>query len=423
VAAFEAAGGYEALARHDEVLRGVGLAGLPASRPVGSLSGGQKTRLGLARLLAEAPDVLLLDEPTNHLDVEGLEWLENYLAAYKGSVVVVSHDRTFLDNVATTILALDGVTRTVTTYAGGYSDYVAAREAARAAQAAAYLRQEKRIVRLEEDVRAIKGRAMAKEQATQNDFRRARAKSLARRAVTLQRRLERQLDSEEHLEKPAQSWSLKLDLAADRSGARDVLAVRDVSFSYSEAGAPVLRGASLSVRHGDRLIVTGPNGGGKSTLVRLIAGELHPQTGEIRLGSGVRLGYFAQEETVLDALATPLSIVRGASALGETEARSFLHLFLFSGDDVFTPVSRLSYGERARLVLARLVLGGANLLLLDEPLNHLDIPSRERFEKALDGFPGTIIAVLHDRAAIARLANRVVELRDGRLIETAELPA
>ena len=215
------------------------------------------------------------------------------------------------------------------------------------------------------------------------------------------------------MEKPKAGWNLKLDFARAAKGAREVLHVEGLRKGFD--GRTVLAGVDLHLRHGERVVLTGPNGGGKSTLLKIICGAMRADEGSVRLGAGVVTGYYSQEQEDLDPRWTPLQAIRETRSMTETEARSLLHLYLFSGDEVFTPVERLSYGERARLVLARLVLSGANLLLLDEPTNHLDIPARERFEQALAGYTGTVLAVLHDRYLIARLATRVVELRDGRI--------
>ncbi len=423
-ATFEDLGGYPRLAMVDEVLRGLDLDGLDPARRIGTLSGGQKTRLALAGLLLGQPDLLVLDEPTNHLDVDALRWLESFIARYQGSVLLVSHDRAFLDATATTILELDEATHTLTAYAGNYSAYVATKEAERAAQWEAFHRQERERKRIAEDIRRMQEQARGVEAKTQLDYlsgtrsdkgaARTRAAKVARKAKVREHKLERSM-AEHTVEKPRASWALKLDFTPQAGGAREVLRAEGLRMSYGDG--PVLDGVDLHLRHGERVVLTGPNGGGKSTLLKIICGELAPEAGAVRLGANVVVGYYSQEQEGLDPRATPLETIRAAAPLSETEARSLLHLYLFSGDDVFTPVERLSYGERARLVLARLVLSGANLLVLDEPTNHLDIPARERFEQALASFSGTVLAVLHDRYLIERLATRVVELRNGTLHE------
>ena len=386
------------------VLAGLGLAGLPLQTGLSALSGGQKTRLGLARVLLGDPQLLLLDEPTNHLDIEALEWLETWLARYPGAALIVSHDRTFLDRTVSTILELDPLTHTVTPYPGTYDDYEAAKAREREKQWAAYSDQEERIARVQEDVRRLAGYAASIERGTTHFHIRKVAKGIARRAVVQRRRLEREL-AEERLEKPAQTWQMRLDFAGAPSSGQDVLVLDGLSVGYG--GAAVLSAVSQVVRAGERVALVGPNGAGKTTLLRAIAGELRPLAGRLRLGANVRLGYYAQEQEGLDPAATPFETIAAVAPRSQTEIRSFLHFFLFAGDEVFLPVRLLSYGERARLVLARLVAMGCNCLLLDEPINHLDIPSRSRFEQALSAYEGTVLAAVHDRYFIQRFATRL----------------
>jgi ATP-binding cassette subfamily F protein 3 len=414
---FEEMGGYPRLGVVEEVLRGLGLDAIDPSRPVASLSGGQKTRLALASLLLGAPDLLLLDEPTNHLDVDALEWLEGFITRYRGTVLLVSHDRAFLDATVETILELDDRTHTIRPYAGNYSDYAAAKQAEIEAQWEAFKQQERRRERVEEDIRNTRGHALHTEYQTKDSSARRLANKVMRTAIVRERKLEKKL-AEETVEKPKASWNLKLDFTPVQGGAREVLHAEGLRKRFGDH--VVLDGVDLHLRHGEHVVLTGPNGGGKSTLLKIIAGELAPDAGRVHLGGGVVAGYFGQEQEGLDPQKTPLETLRAAAPMTETEARNLLHRYLFAGEDVFTPVGRLSYGERARLVLARLVLSGATLLLLDEPTNHLDIPSRERFEAALSGFEGTVLAVLHDRYLIERLATRVVELRNGVLREVED---
>ncbi len=428
LAEFQAMGGSARYADASAVLAGLGMAGVGHDRPVASLSGGQKTRLGLARLLLSEPDLLLLDEPTNHLDIVALEWLEGYLANYPGGVLIVSHDRTFLDRTVTRILALDDVTRTLKEYAGGYSDYAFAIDRALDKQWAAYREQQERFRKLESSIKRLSNQAKNIEGETIHFYWRRIAKDLARRAVVQKERLERMMESEDALEKPGQTWKMKLEFADTQRSGQDVLQVHDLRFGYGRspaadggsagAAAPLLDEVNLHLGYGERAVLIGPNGTGKTTLLKLIMGELKPWAGEVRLGRGVKAGYMAQEQENLDPNATPLSLIRLAAPLDETDARSFLHYFLFGGDEVFTPVGRLSFGERSRLSLALLAVQGCNFLLLDEPVNHLDIPSRERFEQAIARFEGTVLAVVHDRYFIERLATRVWVM-EGQTVRTA----
>lgn len=396
----------------ESVLAGLGLAGISLETPVAALSGGQKTRLGLARALISDPQLLLLDEPTNHLDIDALEWLEAWLRDFAGAVLIVSHDRTFLDHTVTRILDLDLETHTVTEYPGNYSDYVEIWERERERQWAAYKDQQERVARVKAGIRRLSGYAASIERGTVDFSVRKIAKGIARRAVVQRRRLERELERE-RVEKPRRSWQMNLAFEEAGETGRDVLLLNDLDVGFG--GVPLVQGISQVVRAGERVAMTGPNGTGKTTLLRVIAGELAPLAGELRLGSNVKLGYQAQEQETLDPESTALSTIAAVAAMSETDIRSFLHHFLFAGDDVFVPVKSLSYGERARLTLARLVATGSNFLLLDEPINHLDIPSRAMFEQAMQAFEGTVLAVVHDRYFIERFATRIWAIRDGLL--------
>jgi ATPase subunit of ABC transporter with duplicated ATPase domains len=365
----------------------------------------------------------LLDEPTNHLDLDMLAWLEDWLAGFPGAALVVSHDRAFLDRVANRILDFDVETHTLREYAGSYSDYLDQYLAERERLQAAYQDQVAEIRHMRADINRTKQQAAWVEQTTtprQPGVRRY-AKKVARKAKSREKKLDRYLESDERVEKPRQGWQMKLDFsAAPETGpgkahlGRDVLALEDLSAGYM-ASRPLLTGVNAQVHPGARIALTGPNGSGKTTLLRTIAGQIPPLAGSLRLGGSVRLGVMAQEQELLDPALTALETLQQAAPLGETEARAFLHFFLFTGDDPVRPIRQLSYGERARLSLARLVAQGCNFLLLDEPLNHLDIPSRARFEQALANFDGALLAVVHDRYFIASLATEVWEVRDGTL--------
>ena len=412
---FEAAGGYQALDELGALLDRFGLSNVPLETPLRQLSGGQKTRAGLAALLTSRPDLLILDEPTNHLDIDALTWLEGFLRQYQGAVLMVSHDRGFLDTVVTKILELDPDSHGVTSYPGSFSDYVATKRQEQEETAAAYVRQQKDIARIQEDIRGAEHHARTIEANTIDFAIRAKAAKIARPAVVRKKKLERLLQSTEYIEKPEQKWGLAIELVAPPQGARDVVVIDHASLGYDHRA--ILEDVSLHVAYGEKVAVLGPNGGGKSTLIRSIAGLLEPVSGTVRIGANVKVGYFAQEQDTIDPRLTVMEQARQAGDGSESDLRTFLHRFLFGGTMVHRRIADISYGERARLMLAILVLQGTNLLLLDEPLNHLDIEAREAFEQALEQFEGSMMIVLHDRFAIERLATRAIEVRDGSVSE------
>jgi len=396
------------------VLRALGLADLPDDFPVGRLSGGQKTRLALALVLLDEPHLLLLDEPTNHLDIEMLEWLEGWLAAFTGAALIVSHDRTFLDHTVGRILDLNGETHTLRSYEGNYSAYLEQYLAEAERQNAAYRDQVYEIRRMRQDIARTKQQSLHVEMTTtsrQPNVRRI-AKKVARKALSREKKLNRYLESDERVEKPRPAWQMKLAFAAPEHLGQQVLSLEKASVGYP-GHAPLLQDLNLHVRAGQRIVLTGPNGSGKTTLLRTIAGGLPPAAGSVRLGASVCLGYMTQEQEMLDPSLSALDAIRRVAAMDETAARAFLHFFLFSGDDPLRPAEFLSYGERARLALAVLVAQGSNFLLLDEPINHLDIPSRMRFEQALNQFEGTVLAVVHDRYFIERFATEIWLVENG----------
>lgn len=412
---FEARGGYAALADLEALLDRFGLKDIPMSRPLGELSGGQKTRAGLAALLTTRPDLLILDEPTNHLDQDALSSLSTFLEEYSGAMLLVSHDRAFLDDVVTSILAIDDQDRTISRYAGNYSEFVAAKEHEAEEAEAAWHRQQVAVSKIKRDIQAAEAKSRSIESSTIDFAVRKKAAKIARPAVVRKKKLERMLDSTDAAERPVRRWGLSLDFGEPVDGARDVLRLDGVCVTLG--GRTVLNGVDLHVRHGDRVALLGPNGSGKTTLMRVISGELKPDAGGVHVGPGVRVGYFAQEQQTLDPSLTILEQANRVVSMPEGDLRAELHKFLFGGDTVHRRVSDLSYGERARLMLALLVLRGTSLLLLDEPMNHLDIGAREEFEEALSNFRGTIVMVLHDAYAVDRLSTRSVELRDGILVE------
>ena len=359
------------------------------SHPIGALSGGQYTRLSLTRLLLEEPDILLLDEPTNHLDIDALTWLEEYLGGYQKTFLVVSHDRYFLDRVTDkTFWMRRGGGKL---YAGSYSRAKAQEEADEAAQEHRYKEQQKEIAKIRANI----------------DFQRRCGQ--AHNFVTI-RSKEKQLARMDLVQKVAPpERTIRVGFAAEEASAGVVLEARHLSFSYGSA--PLLSDLNFLVRRGECVLFLGANGCGKSTLMKLITGALAPTRGVLELGYHLKIGYYDQENRGLTQTNTVYSEMRAACPdMTETALRSALALFLFGAEDMDKPVSVLSGGEKARLSLAKLVVKPANLLILDEPTNHLDIGSREALETALAAFPGTILAVSHDRYFISRLATRVIEL-------------
>jgi ATP-binding cassette subfamily F protein 3 len=385
---------------------------------VGALSGGEQAKLSLLDAFAGRPDVLLLDEPTNNLDLRASAWLDDRLTAFVGPVLIVSHDRALLDAHAAMIVELDPRTARAQVFAGSYTDYAAEKARRRDAQWAEYRRQQDRERRVQREIRDIKQTASRREHLSQNDFYRRKSKKVARRAVVLERRLQRDLGANHRVEKPVmREYRIKPEIAPVSRGGDRMLAAECLCL---EAGGRVLlRDASLAVGWGERIVLVGPNGAGKTTLLRALAGETDPAGGGVSRSPSTKIGYLPQEQPLDPDIAgeTPLTLLRRQTALSETEARRFLHRFLFSGDDVHTKLSSLSYGERRRLSLAALVLGGANLLLLDEPTNHLDIPSREALEAALEAYDGAMLSITHDRYFIERFSDSIMSLEGGVLRE------
>jgi len=389
---FELAGGYTYENRIEQVLDGLGFDEEDFHRPVAQLSGGQKTRALLARLLLESPDLLLLDEPTNHLDLAGIEWLEGYLKAWNGAVIVVAHDRAFLDGLVERVWEMEW--GRLKQYRGNYSAYVAQKAERVARQRAKYERQQQFIDRTEEFIR------------------RNIAGQRTREAQGRRKRLERL----ERVERPQEYNPLSLDLGdAARSGDL-VVGLYDLVVGYDSA-APLFTAEEFELRRGQRVALLGPNGSGKTTLVRTILDQVSPLAGRVRIGASVQLGYFAQGHVNLDPEKTVLETVLEAGGLKTSEARNLLGRYRFSGDSVFKRVGDLSGGEQARVALTVLTLQGANVLILDEPTNHLDIPSQEALQQALAEFEGTLLIVTHDRYLIRKLTSRVWAIDDERLRE------
>ncbi|MGF1472253.1 MAG: ABC-F family ATP-binding cassette domain-containing protein [Rubrobacteraceae bacterium] len=393
-AEFERDGGYAYRARAASALSSLGFAPEDWKRPVGSFSGGEQSRVALARLLLEEPDLVLLDEPTNHLDLRAIEWLEGFIKNAESAVLVVSHDRYFLDAVAESVVELeDG---RLVRYPGNYSRYVREKAA-----------------RDEQLSRKAKANAERREQLERFiEKNRAKAKK-ARQAKSKQKLLDRM----EKIEDPKRSSkNIKLELGEEqRRAGRVVLEMEGVRYAY-EGGEPLLENLDLVIERGERVALMGPNGTGKSTIIRLATSELSPRGGLVRLGHNVAPAYQDQQLARLDDGKTVLQEAMDATGFDAPEARDLLGSFLFSGDDVFKKVSALSGGERNRLSLAEIVVSDANFLLLDEPTNNLDIPAREALEEALLHYRGTIFFISHDRYFLRKLATRVVELEEKKLV-------
>ncbi len=389
---FENAGGYtyEDHARH--VLMGLGFSAEDHARPLNTLSGGQKTRALLGRLLLEAPDLLALDEPTNHLDISAVEWLENYLSDFAGAVLVVSHDRYFMDAVAQTIWELDFGALEI--YRGNYSHYVTQREARHERLRKEYEAQQEFIDKEEDYIR----RNIAGQNTRQAKGRLKRLNRLKRDGLIVRPRKRKQM-------------YLQMN-AALRSGEL-VLRTRELAVGYD--GTALFTAPDITLRRGEVAALIGPNGAGKSTFIKTVIGQLPPVSGEIKVGASVQIGYFAQAHELLDPDRTILDELFTVKPMGLGEARTYLGSFLFSGEDVFRPIATLSGGERGRVALAKLALAGANFLLLDEPTNHLDIASQEILQNVLADFEGTILLVSHDRYLIDALATQIWSLSPGQL--------
>jgi ATP-binding cassette subfamily F protein 3 len=389
---FRAKGGFTYQAETRSVLNGLNFGGFPDDTPVSNLSGGQKTQLALGKLLLIKPDLLILDEPTNHLDIETLSWLEGYLQRYSGSVLVVSHDRYFLDKVATKVYEI--ARHKVRKYTGNYSHYLELRAAEFESDMKMFDKQQKEVAKLKDFVQ----------------------KNIVRASTTKRAQSRRkQLEKMELLDRPmGDAKSATFSFSIEQQSGRDVLAISHLDVGYGDQ-APMIADLSFQISRGDRVALVGPNGIGKSTLLKAIAGGSTLRSGDVRLGSQVSAGYYDQEQKSLNLTKTVLSELWDDYPLKpENDIRTVLGGFLFSGDDAAKVVAQLSGGEKARLMLAKLMMRHDNLLILDEPTNHLDLDSKEVLEGALIDYPGTILFVSHDRYFINNIANRVFELsREG----------
>lgn len=396
---YERMGGYMYESEIKGILTSMAFDESTYNKKISTLSGGEKTRLALAILLLEKPDILLLDEPTNHLDIGTLKWLEQYLKGYKGTMIIVSHDRYFLNETVNRIFEIENAHLSI--YEGNYDFYAAERRVRREAELRKFEKQQKEVARQEEMIRRFKQRGTEK---------------LAKRAASREKRLQ----AMDLMERPDQSrGKLKLNFRQNFQSGKDVLLAEDLSksFGYGVNRVELFRGVSIDVKRGERICIVGANGIGKTTLIRMLMGDLVSTTGYIRVGHNVQFGYYDQGQQLLTDSNTVIEELQDAYSLySEGELRNILGRFLFRGEEVFREVGQLSGGERARLSLLKLMMSGANTLVLDEPTNHLDIDSKEVFEEALLEFPGTCLIVSHDRYFLNRVPTRIMELTETGLV-------
>lgn len=389
---FEQLGGYDYESRLRRVAFGLGFTDDDFGKNPTLFSGGQRTRICLAKALLREPDFLFLDEPTNHLDIEMIEWLEGFLSNYKGGVLLISHDRFFLDKVATKILDLEN--KTTTLYDGNYSTAMHVKAERRAALESAYNKQQEHIRETQEYIRRYKAGVKAKQ---------ARGR-------------EKQLQRLERIILPPEKTNFSFFMFhKPEECAQRVAELEDVSVSFGNH--TIFEHLSLLVRKGDGVAIVGPNGAGKTTLLKLMLGELQSPTGNIKIGSRVKIGYYSQQHEGLTPSNTVFDEILSSFGLNDEQARHCLGSFLFKGDDIYKLVSDLSGGEKSRLALLKLILTGANFLVMDEPTNHLDIPAKEAIEEAMMAFPGTFIVVSHDRYFLDKVTNFTCELENGHLTE------
>ena len=394
--AFNRAGGYAYNSRIKGILRGLGFEDHQFQLPIATLSGGQKTKIALAKLLVEEPDILLLDEPTNHLDIKALEWLEEFLKGYDKCVFVISHDRYFLDAVTTKTIEIENCDCTL--YNGNYSTYMEKKRTNREIQQRHYENQQKDIARME---------------ATITKFKQWNREKSIKRAESKQKAL----DKIERLEAPkASPAKVSIAFKTDTTSGKDVLSVKNMTKRYP--GKCLFEDISFNIQRGEKIFLLGPNGCGKSTLLKILTDKLDKNCGHFEYGHKVQMGYYDQEQEDLNICNNVIDEVWNAhEKLTQTEVRNALAAYLFKGDDVFKPISVLSGGEKSRVALLKLLLSGANLLILDEPTNHLDINAREALEQSLQDYDGTVFAVSHDRYFINKLSTRVLEINNGSLID------
>ena len=389
---FEHLGGYDYESRIRRIAFGLGFTEEDFRRDVAHFSGGQKTRICLAKALLREPDFLFLDEPTNHLDIQMIEWLEGFLSNYRGGILLISHDRFFLDRVATRIIELAG--KTVTSYEGNYTYFIKVKTERRAALQSAYEKQQEHIRKTEEYIRRYRAGIKSKQ---------ARGR-------------QSQLNRLERIVLPPEAAAFNhFALNAPPECAQRVAEMEDVSMRFGKQ--EIFSHVNLLIRRGDGVALVGPNGAGKTTLLKILMGELEATGGEVKLGSRVKPGYFSQQHEGLHPENTVLDEILWEYGMDEEQARRYLGAFLFHGDDVYRTIGELSGGEQSRVAFLKLMLTGANFLVLDEPTNHLDIPAKEAVEEALMAFPGTFLVVSHDRYFLDKVANCTLELEKGTLTE------
>ncbi len=386
---FEMQDGYAFESQITGILKGLGFEESEFNRPVSELSGGQKTRVSLGRLLLSRPDIILLDEPTNHLDLNSIAWLEGYLRGYDGAVIIVSHDRYFLDKIVTKVIEIENTQATI--YHGNYSYYAQKREEVRLSKYRAYMNQQAEIKHQEEVI------AKLKQFNREKSIKRAESR-------------EKMLDKMERLEKPQEIHDeMRLTLTPDVESGNDVLLVEGLSKSFD--GKTIFSNVNIDIKRGERVALIGNNGTGKTTILKIINQLLPKDSGKITLGAQVHIGYYDQEHQVLHAEKTIFDELQDTyPQMNNTRVRNVLAAFLFTGEDVFKKIADLSGGERGRVSLAKLMLSNANFLILDEPTNHLDITSKEILENALNNYVGTILYVSHDRYFINQTATRILDL-------------
>ena len=392
---YELMDGYAAKSKVIGILKGLGFDENDFDRKINTLSGGQKTRVFLAKLLLEEPDIILLDEPTNHLDLRSIEWLESYLLNYKGAVIIVSHDRYFLDKIVSKVIDIENAE--VQMYSGNYSDFSSKKQMLLDAKMKEYLNQQQEIKHQEAVITKLK------------QFNREKS---IKRAESRQK----QLEKIERVEAPkTHIENMRLSLDISKESGKDVLTVHDLSKSFDEKH--LFSNINFEIKRGERVAIIGDNGTGKTTLLKIINGLLTPDTGEVIYGSNVSIAYYDQEHQVLHMDKTLFDEISDTyPEMNNTQIRNILAAFLFTGEDVYKKIGDLSGGERGRVSLVKLMLSKANFLLLDEPTNHLDILSKDVLESALNSFPGTICYVSHDRYFINKTATRILDLTGNRLL-------